>query len=304
MNFPYAITSINRSSWQFKGLELLWSPMVARGFGSTAASGAMGILPDLSGHGYTGIVCRTDSAGAPSPWAYSDRGAKVIKGYPGGSANGYNINGILCPGSTLGGSLRTLDITKSYTFCAWLKVGANMQSEYHGFMDFPTDVSNYVVNYVFSDNVYKLDFWFQANGNLYRVQATNTISPGNTYHIVYSYAGQRGVNLYLDGRLIVTGSTHTYTGTFNPISICSLASGNPAWTEAGDSELYEVRVYTRALSAGEVAELYNPATRWDLYKTVSPVTQSPVSYLWPFSDDFTGSDNAAWNSTKWITSKA
>lgn len=66
------------------------------------------------------------------------------------------------------------------------------------------------------------------------------------------------VVLYINGQSVAT--------TVSSRVLNTQATGTPfTLGQTGGGQLYDARVWNRALTASEVWNLYNPATRWDLY---------------------------------------
>lgn len=108
--------------------------------------------------------------------------------------------------------------------------------------------------------------------------ATTTLTANTPYHLVGTYDGAY-VRLYVNGVLagspsattlsLGTSAQPTYMGRLRPY--------------ISDSYFYgligDVRIYERALSADDVWQLYDPATRWELYAspTVMRAVKAPAA---------------------------
>jgi hypothetical protein len=90
---------------------------------------------------------------------------------------------------------------------------------------------------------------------------TYTLTAGDSYLIAGTYNGA-SVCLYVNGSLI---GSYSYTSPISH-SFSPLRLGSHAGLYCWDGSIGAVSVYNRALSAAEVWQLWDPATRWDLYR--------------------------------------
>jgi hypothetical protein len=107
----------------------------------------------------------------------------------------------------------------------------------------------------------KLVLSIVGNGSVEAIDASSAISAGTWHHVVTTYDGSQtiaGMKLYVDGsNIAVTNTTDNGFGTFTdrPWRI-----GTDRYTTPADyfnGSIDDVRIYNRALSAGEVLDLYN-----------------------------------------------
>jgi hypothetical protein len=94
--------------------------------------------------------------------------------------------------------------------------------------------------------------------------STTTNWSANTWHhgvAIFTHSISR--TAYLDGGGVGTQTVTVSSPTVNTTSIGSVAISTPENYVSG--RVAEARIYDRALSAREVAALYAPSTRWDLY---------------------------------------
>ena len=86
---------------------------------------------------------------------------------------------------------------------------------------------------------------------------------GQLTHVVGTFNANRK-NLYVNGALDATNTTACASPTYSATSL--LFAGNFTGVSRISNLLFlEGRVWNRELSASDVQQLYNPATRWDLY---------------------------------------
>ncbi len=93
--------------------------------------------------------------------------------------------------------------------------------------------------------------------------ATFTFNTQTWYHMVGVYNGV-DLRIYINGILSSTPSAQTGLIKDHTSTLRLADFNGSGWDLEGD--IAEPRIYDRALSAGEVWAMYDPATRWDLYK--------------------------------------
>lgn len=111
--------------------------------------------------------------------------------------------------------------------------------------------------------------WWQAGGNLR--QLTSAVVPvANTMsHVAMVINGDDIEGIYVDGVETVTPRIWITPGRVltNPLEIGGSAGG---FNETFGGLLWDVRVYSYAMSDGEIRMLYDPVSRWDLYASSLP----------------------------------
>jgi len=106
---------------------------------------------------------------------------------------------------------------------------------------------------------------------------TIPVAYGDLYHLVITGDGSTA-RFYING---VERDSWAYTiggDNTDPLYLASIYNSSTAaasWNLNG--YLGDVRIYDRALSPDEVWQLYDPATRWDLYLPVQRIWQIPYS---------------------------
>lgn len=112
-------------------------------------------------------------------------------------------------------------------------------------------------------------YWNSSTVLRYFIQAFDTnraeftfssVALNTWYHVVGTW-DKANVRIYVNG---AEGTADPYTGT--------LTEGNPMEFGQGrgtsfnhNGRLFDIRIYNRALSPGEVRDLYDPNTRYDLF---------------------------------------
>lgn len=102
----------------------------------------------------------------------------------------------------------------------------------------------------------------------------SVIPTGQAVHVC-GVADGLNINCYLNGILAASTPCSAMTSSFTVANIILGGSDNARTYFSGHAG--EVRVYNRPLSAAEVWALYDPATRWELYRApYQPVVKAPT----------------------------
>lgn len=89
------------------------------------------------------------------------------------------------------------------------------------------------------------------------------------HHLAATWDQPSGaVRIYVDGKL---ETSDTYTSAAIQPNETFYIGDQPGNTEQVNGWLSDLRIYNRALSANEIYQLYDPATRWELYKPRKPI---------------------------------
>lgn len=118
-------------------------------------------------------------------------------------------------------------------------------------------------------------FFVETGAALGNIVGGNTpvLPSSHLRHLVGTYDGVT-LKTYLDGRLDGTKSLVTsITPSTQPLAIGTrnVTSVDESW----NGQIFDARVYGRALSETEVWQLFDPKTRWDLYQ---PLRQRAFSF--------------------------
>lgn len=101
------------------------------------------------------------------------------------------------------------------------------------------------------------------------IAATSIAGPGVWEQVTVTCVGANSapMEIYLQGVLRNTGNTFRFNDLGNAIQF---GSRGDLFT-ALDGQIAHVALWNRVLSPTEIWALYDPATRWDLYKPISPI---------------------------------
>ncbi|MCP4391164.1 MAG: LamG domain-containing protein, partial [Gammaproteobacteria bacterium] len=188
----------------------------------------------------------------------------------------------------------TLSLTEAFTFAAWINADTvGGPSAYQAVL---TKGSTSAHNYWFGLLGTEVTLEFQVGGTWYDFVTSGIgLAPGNWYHIAATFDNfSNRVRLYLNGVEMLT-DTMTATPQVNGenVLIGSSAFGGEGWPGLLD----DVRIYDRALSDQEIAELAMvpqklPIAHWKLDDTAGTVAIDSVGgndgtlINWPASPDW------------------
>lgn len=160
------------------------------------------------------------------------------------------------------GAANVTDITGPITVSAWFL--NNQALNYHAIVAKDDGTNRNYQLYI--DNSDYLAFAVFQSGSFYEGNGgDNSVSTGVLYHGVGTYDGAEAA-AYLDG--IKQINTDALTGPIDndPVNLHIGQRGDSALRFNG--YISDVRIYNRALSAGEAWQLYDPQTRWQLYEPI------------------------------------
>jgi len=121
----------------------------------------------------------------------------------------------------------------------------------------PTRVGIYNV----SGNLYSFDFLRRYGGTYYGFAQSSSFEliPGTFYHFSVNWnPSPKSWQLYFNGNFIYSTSTVTYSGSQTAVSTLAIGRYNSVTpTSYWNGKIDQVRIFNKALSAGEVTTLYN-----------------------------------------------
>lgn len=142
-----------------------------------------------------------------------------------------------------------------------------------------------VITYDFGGTAYIRFQVYTSGGDTQAMIASNAYPTNTWHHITAVYdESQTTLNLYINGVLAATGSS---SGTMSNVAknFAAGAYNNNEANTGFNGKVADLRVYNRALQAGEVRALWAPETRWQLYET------SRVLWIPTVSNDRTGTSD-------------
>jgi len=102
----------------------------------------------------------------------------------------------------------------------------------------------------------RIEFRISSDGSNLFSTGNQDISIGQTYHVVGVFNPSNYVRLYIDGALAQENTAGIPSGIFNSNADLNLGR-HPSQAARFDGMLDDVRIYSRALSAAEILELYS-----------------------------------------------
>lgn len=168
-----------------------------------------------------------------------------------------------------------LDITEPLTLSAWC-----MLEQYSGGTDFghvicrPTTAvaSPYIIYRISINNQnpasFVCGFSTGDGGTAHNITGASTITLNKPYHVCMTYDGAVLI-LYVNGKIDATAAKTAAVGTNNKGVALGRLGDHDISNNHWHGWIQDARIYNRALNANEVWRLYDPDTRWDLYKLIS-----------------------------------
>lgn len=206
-------------------------------------------------------------------WKFDEGGGPIV--FDSAGTNDGFIHGATWTSGQIGGALDfdgvndyvevidtddSLDIDNSITLSAWVKLD-NLIDYYFIVGKQPTGTSrtNYPGNYIFrtalSDG--HLQFLHQtgtADNEYSAYSSTSGIAAGAWHHVSVTLAEGGNVNFYIDGSPEGTVPQVGMFGLINDEPV-RIGTRKDAWSYF-DGSIDDVRIYDRALTAGEILQLY------------------------------------------------
>ena len=241
---PVGATFINRRSRQAIGLVFLTPPTTNMGMTDNPTT-------HLNMYGQNGIITGGFS------WVIDKDFGPVLNhdgsndgiwfGSVGGYGNGYS----------------QIDGKTAITLSAWINPGTLVGNQAFFGKFWAGAGATFIFGCSSSTNiVWRL--WTSA-GETEKNTTVPTMVAGQWYHIAVTYNGAQ-MSTYFNGReasapTAKAGTISDAGGLGVPLDLFNINSFG--WPFTG--KIHDPRVYARALGPGEIAELYDPRTRWELY---------------------------------------
>jgi hypothetical protein len=152
----------------------------------------------------------------------------------------------------------------TFTLAVWTKVNALSGNSYvvTNYQNRSTILWGYVANsYEFYTSTY--------TGDNPRTGSAIAVSDTEWHHIAYTYDGTTWSG-YLDGSVVFSGGASFTLTEGTSVFIIMSANGSVA---PFNGAVDDIRIYDRGLTAGEIGEIYNPSTRWELFRQDTPYGQ-------------------------------
>jgi len=162
-------------------------------------------------------------------------------------------------------SAAALNITGNLSISFWMRPRWPSNSTYYGILgkgtEYPRSGCQYMFYKVTAGSI--IDWQVGIGDETFVVAEAQPVVVDTLYHVV-------GVH---DGTYMITylndADTESWTGTASDLHTSSapltIGFTNTAGGVEAHCDLADIRIYDKALSATEIATIYNPATRWDLY---------------------------------------
>lgn len=167
--------------------------------------------------------------------------------------------------------------TGGLTVCIWVRMYQSLGGGgWPGLIakgDVDTTTASYNM-YLGTNNTLRFQNWSGGAARNNIIGATS-MDYQKTYHLAATWLPSTRVSVFVNGIQDATSTTSISATLDNPnynLLIGSQQKGaNKAYYQFRGI-IYEARIYNRALSEDEIYQLWNPPTRWDLYR-------SPIRYF-------------------------
>jgi hypothetical protein len=146
------------------------------------------------------------------------------------------------------------DVIDSVTIECWYRGTKTTRNHLWNFGVYPT--TNFHCN--FNDSGIPLWFYWNGNGSRLLWFTQGNFTDGTIKHLVFTHVGSDN-QAYLNGQLLTAGRATQGTQTFNNVN--SGGTFNLGGSAAFGGDIYQVRIYNRALSPAEVAQNFNAQKR-------------------------------------------
>ena len=147
----------------------------------------------------------------------------------------------------------------TYDALMWLGDKDN-QSQYH---------SLYLAGHIAGDPIGAATY----DGGSATASTTTGYSLSTWHHACGVWTSATSRAAFIDGGSKGTDATNLSPSGLDRVAIAALRDSSP--TSYMDGRIADARIYNRALCDEEVAELYNPRTRWELYQPRVPLWNIP-----------------------------
>jgi len=156
----------------------------------------------------------------------------------------------------------------------WIKLNVLYPEQTTGLLTYGTHSYNRLCGVGMDWRSGRNQYYFTQHGGV-ALSRKKMESPGKWHHLVYTYGGNGKHHLYVDG--VLTDGMSELRGSLRTVlSGALIIGGHPGSVGPNGGYLDEVRIYGRALSGAEVAEL---AAAKDLDKPI--VNEPPVESIAP-----------------------
>lgn len=111
------------------------------------------------------------------------------------------------------------------------------------------------------------------------VLETASCSLNTLYFVAARIASSTSLELFVNGRYVSVDTTDSGANNLNINAAAIGRFGDSSPSFYHDGLIGDVRLYNRLLSDAEIWQLYNPATRWDLYQPIGYFTMIQAAAL-------------------------
>jgi hypothetical protein len=201
-------------------------------------------------------------------WTFDEGSGSIAYDYSGNNATGTLISSPIWSNGKIGsGSLNFTgagfvkipntsginSITSIATVSVWIKTSSTAEQEVFSAFSSPSSQTGYQAQILAGGQA---SLWDNSKGNL--TENTTIIDDGNWHQMVAVWNGTNRL-IYVDGILATSGTETTFTTSpyDNQIGTQCSGAGSTSCSGSVNGLIDNVRVYNRALSATQIAAMYN-----------------------------------------------
>lgn len=184
--------------------------------------------------------------------------------YTAGDSSGYTDCGNDASLQTVSGGL---------TICAWVRLYQNDGSSGYGGVICKGDLNGAASAATYSMYIHASHLYYNdRSGSSTTDQLTGaaTLDYQGTYHFAATWQPSVRASIFVNGIRDATTTTSVPATLNNPNYNVLIGAGQGGANKAYyqfRGVIHEARIYNRALSEDEIWQLWNPPTRWDLYRS-------------------------------------
>jgi len=155
----------------------------------------------------------------------------------------------------------------------WIKLNVLYPEQTTGLLTYGTHRYNHLSGVGMDWRNGRNQYYFTQNGGV-ALSRQKMESPGEWHHLVYTYGGNGKHHLYVDG--VLTDGMSELRGSLSTVlSGTLIIGGHPGSVGPNGGYLDEIRIYGRALSGSEVAELATAKDQNKLIEDEAPLKAAP-----------------------------
>jgi len=236
--------TVNRDSEQAEGLVGWWPTLGSRG---------QNVLRDYSGRARNGIF-----GGTPIHITNAELGVGIQFEDVGGDY--INVGAISEPSNAI-------------TLVSWVRTGSGSQDDFGVYVGKQVAGGPPYLSYGLRESTSvggAQSGFFVTISNVFRDAGQYVLSANTVYCLVGTWRSGDNLRYYVNGvQQLVTAAAYSGTITYNNIYPTLIGRSNLD-NASVNATIFDTRIYNRALTVEQARQLYDPQTRWELYRPLIP----------------------------------